>query len=125
MPCGLGHGQTWIMQPSFFDALAQLTVSAPLRIDRARGSAHPRFPRAIYPVDSGFLEGTSAADGEGVDVFRGSNTGGGICAAALTVDAAKRDVEIKVLFECTATEVDDVAAFLSDTLGLGTMIVRP
>ncbi|MFD6856971.1 inorganic pyrophosphatase [Rhodococcus sp. NPDC060090] len=112
------------MQSSFFDALDALARSAPIRIDRAKGSAHPRFPDVTYPLDYGFLEGTTTVDGEGVDVFVGNNAGAGVTAAALTVDAGKRDVEVKVLMDCTPGEIDEVFAFLSGTLLLGTTIIH-
>lgn len=112
------------MQSSFFDALDALARSAQIRIDRPKGSAHPRFPNVIYPLDYGFLDGTTAADGEGVDVFVGSSAGAGVTAVALTVDAGKRDVEVKVLLDCTPGAIDEVFAFLSGTLRLGTTIVH-
>lgn len=112
------------MQSSFFDALDGLARSAQIRIDRPEGSAHPRFPNVIYPLDYGFLDGTTAADGEGVDVFVGSRAGAGVTAVALTVDAGKRDVEVKVLLDCIPGEIDEVFAFLSGTLRLGTTIVH-
>jgi inorganic pyrophosphatase len=40
-------------------------------IDRPRGQAHPLYPDMIYPCDYGHIPGTTAADGEEVDVFLG------------------------------------------------------
>jgi len=42
------------------------------RIDRPRGTAHPRFPEFIYPLDYGYLEGPQGGDGNAVDVWRGA-----------------------------------------------------
>ena len=39
----------------FWDALDQLTADSEIVIDRPKGSAHPRFPNFIYPVDYGYL----------------------------------------------------------------------
>ncbi|WP_068158610.1 inorganic pyrophosphatase [Rhodococcus phenolicus] len=112
------------MHSSFFDALDALAGSAVVRIDRPKGTAHPRFPGVIYPLDYGYLDGTVAADGAGVDVFRGSGPAAVISAVVLTVDAGKRDVEVKVLLGCTPAEIAAVAAFLSERLGLGTTVVH-
>lgn len=40
-----------------------------VRIDRPIGSAHPRFPDLVYPVDYGFVPGSWAADGSEVDAY--------------------------------------------------------
>ena len=49
--------------PLFWQALDRLFTSLPLRIDRPKGSSHPKFPEMIYPLDYGYLEGFSAIDG--------------------------------------------------------------
>lgn len=85
----------------FFPRLETLVGDAEHRIDRPRGTEHPRIPGAVYPVDYGYLVGTTGGDGDGVDVFWGSG-GTGVVAAALTADLVKRDVEVKVLVGCTA-----------------------
>ena len=43
--------------PLFWQALDRLFTSLPLRIDRPKGSSHPKFPEMIYPLDYGYLEG--------------------------------------------------------------------
>ncbi|AWK75041.1 inorganic pyrophosphatase [Rhodococcus oxybenzonivorans] len=116
--------QTVLMQMSFFDALDRLVSSAEMRIDRPKGTAHPRYPSVIYPLDYGYLIDTTAVDGEGVDLFRGTNSTTGITAVALTVDTMKRDVEVKILVNCTPTEIDRVAEFLTGSLRLGATIVH-
>ena len=40
-----------------------------VEIDRPLGSLHPRHPEMIYPENYGFLPGTMAADGHGIDVY--------------------------------------------------------
>ena len=57
---------------SFWHKLDLLVVSCTIRIDRPAGSAHPRYPSFIYPLDYGFLEGTQSGDGGGLDVWIGS-----------------------------------------------------
>ena len=41
-------------------------------IDRPRGSAHPRYPDMIYPLDYGYIPGTVGGDGAEVDLFIGT-----------------------------------------------------
>lgn len=82
------------------------------------------MPQAVYPVDYGYLEGAVAADGDGVDVFRGSAVGAGVVGFFVTADPGKRDVEVKVLIDCTADEIDRVRRLLDDVLGIGGLLVR-
>ena len=57
---------------AFWDEMASLIVSRPIVIDQPQGSVHPRNPDLIYPLNYGYLEGTLAADGDGIDVWIGS-----------------------------------------------------
>jgi inorganic pyrophosphatase len=109
---------------ALFAALDQLAVCSPVRIDRPAGSAHPRYPSAVYPVDYGYLDGTTAADGQGIDVFVGSQTGTGVTGFAVTVDLVKKDTEVKVLLHCSNPEIDCVADFLINQLGIGATVFR-
>jgi len=61
----------------FWDALEEIVTSSSVVIDRPKGSAHPKFPEFIYPVDYGFLKGTTSMDGGGIDVWKG--TGNNAC----------------------------------------------
>lgn len=109
---------------SFLAALDELIRRATLRIDRPRGSAHPRFPEVVYPVDYGFLEDTGGGDAEGVDVFRGSAAGAGLVGVALTADLTKRDVEVKLLLDCSEDEIELVEHFLQERLRLNAAVIR-
>lgn len=86
---------------SMLDALAQ---NSAIVVDRPRGSAHPRFPDFIYPLDYGYLADTASMDGGGIDVWRGTDPAGRLDALLVTVDAHKRDSEIKLLLGCTEAE---------------------
>lgn len=88
----------------FWDALDHLVAGSTVVIDRPRGSRHPRYPEMVYPVDYGYLQDTTAMDGGGIDVWRGSDPGIGIDAVACIVDLLKRDAEIKILIGCTEAE---------------------
>ena len=88
----------------FWAALEQLVQESEIVIDRPKGSAHPRFPDFIYPVDYGYLADTTAMDGGGIDVWSGTDPRQQIDAVVCTVDLMKRDSEIKILVGCTEEE---------------------
>ena len=114
------------MSEAFWAYLDALLRSATLVIDRPKGSAHPRYPALIYPLDYGFLAGTSGGDGNEVDVWRGSNAAGVLDAVLCTVDLTKRDVEIKLLVGCTTAEKDLICRFHNDGSEMRAILVaRP
>jgi inorganic pyrophosphatase len=81
-------------------------------IDRPRGSAHPRYPDMIYPLDYGYIPDTTGGDGAEVDVFIGTAPTG-LRAALLTTDAGKGDREIKLLWNMTGGEIVIALDFLT------------
>jgi inorganic pyrophosphatase len=96
----------------FFAKLDALLTTSAIVIDRPRGSIHPRYDDIIYPLDYGYLDGTSSGDGDGIDVWLGTMTGEKrIVAALVTVDTVKRDVEVKVLVNCTEEEIATIVQF--------------
>lgn len=97
----LAHG---LGATRFWQALDELVASSEVKIDRPAGSRHPRSTQVIYPLDYGFLTGTSGGEGDEVDVWRGSLEHGHLDAAMCTVDLKKRDVELKLLLGCTEEE---------------------
>lgn len=107
----------------FFAALHQLVESSEVVVDRPRGTAHPRIAEAIYPVDYGYLSGTTSADGEGIDVFLGTGDPSEVTAVILTADAMKRDAETKVLLGCAVEETAAVRRFIIEVLKIGGLLV--
>ena len=87
----------------FWSALDTLVRQSEIVIDRPRGSAHPRYPDFVYPVDYGYLKNTASMDGGGIDVWLGTGDGG-VNAVICTVDLLKKDSEIKILIGCTREE---------------------
>ena len=87
----------------FWSALDTLVRQSEIVIDRPRGSAHPRYPDFVYPVDYGYLKSTASMDGGGIDVWLGTGNGG-VNAVICTVDLLKKDSEIKILIGCTREE---------------------
>ena len=88
----------------FWDAMDRLLDNTKIVIDRPRGSVHPRFGNCIYPVDYGYLEGTSSMDTNGIDVWVGTDTAETINGIMCVIDLMKRDSEIKILLGCTKEE---------------------
>jgi len=88
----------------FWTALDTLTAASTLVIDRPKGTAHPKYPDFIYPLDYGYLDGTSSMDGGGIDVWRGSDAKCRIDAVMCIVDTLEKDSEIKILIGCTEEE---------------------
>ena len=101
--------------PAFWQALDRLISASEIVIDRPKGSAHPRFPSRIYPLDYGYLAGTASMDGDGIDLWRGSDPAQRLDAVVCTVDLMKRDSEIKLLIGCTEDEKAAVMRWHNDS----------
>ena len=99
----LGVINNAIQVNEFWFALDKLVSESKIIIDRPKGSRHPKYPDCIYPVDYGYLENTSSMDGNGIDVWKGTD-GDYIDAIICTVDLLKRDSEIKILIGCSEEE---------------------
>ena len=89
----------------FWLVLDRLVSQAEIVIDRPKGSIHWRYPDYVYPLDYGYLDGTSSMDGDGIDVWIGTEQGAGVVGVICTVDLVKRDSEIKILLDCTEDEI--------------------
>lgn len=101
------------MEPdiSFWQTFAALIETNQIIVDRPKGSAHPRYPDLIYPLDYGYLENTSAGDGDGIDVWLGSTATKTLTGILCTFDRLKRDAEIKLLLGCTREDVETIRNF--------------
>lgn len=93
---------------AFWSMIDKLVESSRIVIDRPKGTAHPRYPHFIYKVDYGYLENTSAMDGGGINVWRGSTGTNHVDAIICTVDIMKKDSEIKLLISCSEDEMETV-----------------
>jgi inorganic pyrophosphatase len=60
-----------------------------LVIDRPVGSAHPKVREFVYPLDYGYIAGTTGGDGECVDVWVGSGDRECVTAVACTIDPSR------------------------------------
>lgn len=61
------------MNREFWTALDDLVNQSEIIIDRPKDTVHPRHPGFIYKVDYGFLKHTTSMDGEGIDVWVGTD----------------------------------------------------
>ena len=109
---------------TFWQTLDRLVAESRLVIDRPRGTPHPRYPEFIYPLDYGYLDGTRAADGDGIDVWIGSQPDRTLTAIVCTVDLIGRDAEIKLLLGCTGEEAQIILATHNSGPQAATLIER-
>jgi inorganic pyrophosphatase len=93
-----------MLNNDFWRQLDILARNSELIIDRPKGTVHPKYPEIIYPVDYGYLKNTRSMDGNGIDVWQGTDIASRIDAILLTVDIQKKDSEIKILIGCTKEE---------------------
>ena len=89
-----------------------LIAHSGITIDRPRHHPHPRYPRIIYPMDYGYVNGTRSTDGDAIDVFVGT-ADTGLVGAILTTDHRQQDREVKLLYDCTPTEVYTAHGFIN------------
>jgi inorganic pyrophosphatase len=108
----------------FWQVLDRLVGECELVIDRPHGSAHPRYPEVYYPLDYGYLAGTRAGDGDGIDVWVGSRPEQRVSSIICTVDSLQRDAEIKILLGCTPQEVQLALAAHNSGQQRGILIER-
>lgn len=107
----------------FWSMLDLLVSSGEIVIDRPRGSTHPRYNNIKYELDYGYISGTSSADGDGIDIWRGSLEKDTVDAIICTVDLTKRDTEIKLLLGCTDEEIQSVYNFHNATEFMKGMLI--
>ena len=112
------------INPQFWQALDTLLAHSPIVIDRPKGSAHPRFPEMVYPLDYGYLEGTLSMDGGGVDLWVGSREPRVVDAVLCVVDMPKGETEIKLLCGCTEEEKQMAYQFQNRPPHLLALLVR-
>ena len=100
-----------VYDKQFWDMLDRVVNENDIVIDRKKDSTHPKYPNMIYPVDYGYLEGTSSMDGGGIDIWMGTDKGRKLSAIICTVDIMKKDSEIKLIIGCSEGEKDAAYRF--------------
>jgi inorganic pyrophosphatase len=96
------------MDTKFWTRLDELIATHKIVIDRPKGTAHPKYPDLIFPLDYGYLDGTSSMDGGGIDLWVGTAPHRKLTAIVCTVDTMKNDSEIKLLFGCTEEDYQTI-----------------
>ncbi len=108
----------------FWQRLDALLERHRVVIDRPKGSVHPRFTEIVYALDYGYLDGTSSSDGEGVDVWLGSDAQRRFDAVICTVDLDKGDAEMKLMVGCTDEEKRYIERFYNEWPDMGAKIIE-
>jgi len=99
------------LDEKFWETMSEILATRKLIIDRPKQQPHPRYPEMIYPFDYGYLEGTSAADGGGIDVWVGSQAEKALTGIICTFDTIKNDAEIKLLAGCSKADIETILNF--------------
>lgn len=96
-----------------------------ITVERPRTSTHPDYPSVVYPLDYGFVNDTLGTDGDPLDVFLGRSTTG-LVGAVLTTDFRQQDRELKLLYDCSPTEIYTAHGFINydRTLLEGILVLR-
>ena len=113
------------MNDDFWTYLDRLIAESRIVIDRPKGTCHPRYPELAYPLDYGYLDGTTSGDGGGIDVWLGASGDRNLSAVILTVDAFKRDSEIKLLLGCSEEETQIALACHNNDKMRALLVPRP
>ena len=100
------------MEDEIWSEWERIIAEHSIVIDRPKGTAHPRFPDMIYPIDYGYLEQTIGGDGAEIDIFVGS-VESGLIGLLSTHDTAKEDRETKLLWNLSDEETETVVSFLN------------
>lgn len=99
------------MPAEFWSYLERLIQEHSIIIDRPKGSAHPEFSDAIYPLDYGYLKGMKSSDDAGIDVWIGESGEKKLTAIVNSVDLYKNDIEMKLLLDCTEADFERILQF--------------
>ena len=108
----------------FWKYIDELIKTSKIIIDRPKGSTHPKYNDFIYPVDYGFLEGTTSMDNSGIDIWVGTAKEKGADSILCIIDTLKRDSEIKILYSCTLDEKRIIYKEINDKYMAAVMFER-
>ena len=97
----------------FWQKLDTLYLSNKIIIDKPKGFVHPLYANLVYPVDYGYLEDTLSV-GDGIAVYNGTSNNG-LQYVIISADVLKKDIEVKLLVNCTKEDVTEILFFLNQT----------
>jgi len=110
-------------EDGFWAMIGTLLADSKIIIDRPRGSLHPNYSDVVYPLDYGYLDKTKSADGSGIDIWVGSLDSLKVTGIVVTIDARKRDSEIKILVGCHESEMELILDFHCSGDQMGKLIL--
>ena len=113
------------IQGKYWNYLNDLVATSDFVTERPKGTAHPRYPGFIYPLDYGYLKNTLSSDGDAVDAWVGRLNPERVSGIVCTVDTEERDVEVKLLLGCTIEEMDVVLDIHNQGTQAAFLIKRP
>ncbi|WP_346670661.1 Inorganic pyrophosphatase [Faecalicoccus acidiformans] len=99
----------------FWQKMDTLLLSSTCKIAHEKGSAHPKYPNLIYPVDYGYLQDTVGTDSQPIHVYKGSLKAQNVDAIVVSADILKKDCEVKLLIGCNEDEKLKILEFLNQT----------
>lgn len=109
---GTEHRPTGVPGWIDWELWEQVIQAQGITIERPRGSEHPVFPDILYPINYGFVNRTTSADGHEQDIFVGTASNG-LVAAIFSVDVRRGDRECKLIYNCTPEEIYLVNGFIN------------
>lgn len=107
----------------FWNTLDELVNNSEIIIDRPKGTSHPKYPNFVYRVNYGYLKDTTSMDGNGIDVWVGSDEKN-VDAIICIVDLIKKDSEIKILIGCTEEEKSIIYETHNETPFMKGILIR-
>ncbi|WP_082853771.1 inorganic pyrophosphatase [Kosmotoga sp. DU53] len=110
---------------NFWERFETLITEHEIVIDRPKGTRHPKYPQIVYPLDYGYLKGTTAGDGGGIDVWIGSMDERKITGIVITVDTLKKDSEVKILIGCNEDDKKKILKIVNNPYMSGIIIDNP
>ncbi len=108
----------------YWAALDKMVSTSEIVIDRPKGTRHPKYPAILYEVDYGYLKDTTSMDGDGIDVWKGTDAKQEIDAIICVVDLLKKDSEIKILIGCTEIEKEKICCLHNNSEYMKGMLIR-
>jgi inorganic pyrophosphatase len=78
----------------------------------------------IYPLDYGYIKGTTSGDGNELDVWQGIILQKRLEAVVCTVDLLKKDVEVKLLLGCTEEEKTQIYEFYKNSNCIAAIMIK-
>jgi inorganic pyrophosphatase len=108
----------------YWDSLEELVNNNGITIDRKKGTHHPKYSNIVYVADYGYINDSKSMDGNGIDVFVGTDLDKRINGIICTIDRLKNDLEIKVLIGCTKQDVEEILGQLNNSEYMKAMYIE-